>query len=149
MNVEQLKSSDEHHNIISSNGKLTNMEGDAPPRKRHSRFSFSLRCYSPRRAKISTSNIIAAYESFDFELDWTALMDSTLTWRERTEQGNENLKCGQITSLADLVMTGDKNFWAWSMKNRQSSSPSWRISKNAATLLETAENNEKECSQDG
>lgn len=57
-----------------------------------------------------TSDIMAAFESGDVDLEDKTLMESTSFCRECMDQGHNILKCRHITSLTKIVKTRIKNF---------------------------------------
>lgn len=78
---------------------------------------------SPEKMKMSTTNIIGAFEAGALDLDGTTKIESTPFCHIFRDHGQNALRYRQITSLKTPTMTRNKNLQEWDMKNRESYSP--------------------------
>lgn len=83
------------------------------------RKSRSPESYSPREARMSTTDIIAEFESGDFDFDDTRSTDSTPFCGLFMNQELKTSNGPQIKSLEKFEKTRNKNFVDWSTRNQR------------------------------
>lgn len=86
MNAEKSRYRNERSSIMTGKGQLMDMERGPPPHERRRKLSSSSGGYSPERAIMSISDIIAAFETGDFDLADTAPTDLSSFCRVCTDQ---------------------------------------------------------------
>lgn len=69
--------------------------------------------YSLAGAPMSTTNLIAALESGEFDIDDTAIMDSVPYFRVCMNDNHQMSKCTQIEDLKNFISTRSRNFNYW------------------------------------
>lgn len=110
-----------------------------PPRPVRSQSCLTLVWHFPKRGGILTCEIIAAFESEDYDLDETTLIDSTSLCNISMNHAHQTSTYRLLKSLAKFVRTYNNFSLNQSTKNRSSYYLKWRMSSNSEELAVAAE----------